>query len=89
MKVRRIDALQDGGAKGWGYVMVIPYGETRTVTLTYTLPETLSESAYTIALPAIADMNSVWDISLQPSRQHLQYNTLLRIFSRINDEATR
>ena len=61
----RIEALQAGGVKGWGYVMVIPYGETRTVTLTYTLPETLLDTDYTITLPAIAGMTGQWDMTVR------------------------
>jgi len=61
----RIDALQAGSVKGWGYVMVIPYGETRTVTLTYTLLETLSDTDYTITLPAVAGMMGGWRVSIE------------------------
>lgn len=72
----RIDALQDGGVRGWGYVMVIPYGETHTVTLTYTLPDSVSDVGYTIALPAIAGMSGHWTIQVHPRDNYAWARTM-------------
>ncbi len=77
----RIDAVKDGGVKGWGSVMVIPYGQSRTIKLTYTLPANTDE---TFNLPAVADMRAMWHVTIKHHDGRLQtfiYDTSSRTLS--------